>query len=330
MGSRPLQALWASVLVVSSAALGAGPASEPLIGPSVGNADTLVSEGSKLFNQKKYAKAADAFFKATRANPSNVATYVQLARAATLAKQLTRACYAYRVYLKTVPDSPERKKAAAESDQCERQVKGAKGQAPDLTQKYVETRAAFFASLEQGELLKAGGAAESLRALVNDGYLGPDLADMGAKLGAAVVAQADAIHKRALAAEKQSAEVLRSARPMYAIAADVGASPADVKARMAFLDGLAELSEKDYRRAEQLFSEAMKADVGNKEYAFYEALTLFQAGERAKALKLLEAELKDDPRTAVLRTAQAVGNSPEAGAAELERLLFSVRYPPEK
>ncbi len=308
----------------------AGAAAEPLVGPNVGNADTLISEGSKLFNQKKYAKSADNFLKATRANPSNIATYLQLARAASLSKELTRSCYAYRVYLKNTPETPDRKKAAAEGDQCDRQIKSAKGQAGDLTQKYVETRAAFFASLEKGELLNTGGAAESLRTLVNDGFLGPELGDMAAKLGSAVLADADAIYKRALAAEKQLAAALRSARPMYVVAADVGVSPSDAKARMAFLDGLAELSEKDYHHAEQQFAAARKADPVNREYAFYEGLTLFQAGDKDKALKVLEAELKDDPRTAVLRASQALGNSPEAGASELEKLLFSTRYPPEK
>jgi tetratricopeptide (TPR) repeat protein len=313
------------LMIAATAAFG-----EPLVGPNVGNADTLVSEGSKLFNQKKYPKASDTFLKATRANPTNVATYLQLARAAMLAKQLTRACYAYRVYLKNTPETPDRKKAAAESDQCERQVAVAKGQLPDLTQKFVETRAVFFAALEKGELLTPGGAAESLRTLVNDGFLGPDLADMASKLGAAVLAEAAAISKRALALEKQSPQVLRSARPMYVVAAEVGLSPPDAKARMAFLDGLAALSEKDYRAAEQLFGEARKADSNNTEYAFYEGLTLYQSGERGKAFKLLEGELKDDPRTAVLRVAQALGSSAEAGAAELEKLLFSTRYPPEK
>ena len=41
-------------------------------------------------------------------------------------------------------------------------------------------------------------------------------------------------------------------------------------------------------------------------------------------------DLKDDPRTEVLRTSLALGDSPEAGATELERLLFSRRYPAEK
>jgi hypothetical protein len=39
---------------------------------------------------------------------------------------------------------PKDKKAVAESDQCERQLKAAKNQAPDLAQKYTDTRAAFF------------------------------------------------------------------------------------------------------------------------------------------------------------------------------------------
>src|SRR5699024_7677389 len=99
-------------------------------------------------------------------------------------------CYAYRVYLKSTPDSPDRKKAQAESDQCERQLAGARGQPADQTQKYVETRAAFFSALDQQQLLGPGGAAESLKSLVREGYLGPDLGDMGSKLGAAAVAAA--------------------------------------------------------------------------------------------------------------------------------------------
>ena len=99
---------------------------QPMVGAGVGNADTFVSEGSKLFNKKQYAKASEQFLKATRVNPPLVQTYVQLARAQLLAKELQRACYAYRVYLKSVPDGPDRKKASSESDQCERQVKGRK------------------------------------------------------------------------------------------------------------------------------------------------------------------------------------------------------------
>ena len=86
-----------------------GALADPLVGSGVGNADTFVSEGSKLFNKKQYPKASEQFLKATRANPALTQTYAQLARAQILAKELQRACYAYRVYLKSVPDSPDRK-----------------------------------------------------------------------------------------------------------------------------------------------------------------------------------------------------------------------------
>ena len=319
--------LFLAALLSSSIALGANTA---LVGPGVGNADSLVSEGTKLYNQKKYAKAAEVFLSANRANPATLPTYLQLARSLLAAKQIQRACYVYRVYLKAAPDSPDRKKAQAESDQCERQLKTAKKQPADLSQKYVETRASFYAALDQGLVVGPGGANEQLTTLVKDGYLSPDLGDMAAKLGAAALAKADEIHKAALANEKMSLERLRAARPLYQVASDVGASPPDQKARTAFLDGLASLQEKDFKRAEQLFTEAARSDPSNTEYVFYQGLSLVQGGERAAALKILDTSLKDDPRTRVLRAALALGNSPDDGAAELERMLFTTRYPPEK
>lgn len=311
-------------------ALAGAAQAEPLVGPAVGNADTLVSEASRLFNRKQYAKASDLFLKATRANPATVTTYLQLARAQVLARQLQPGCYAYRVYLKSVPDSPDRKKASAESDQCERQLKGLKKPPPDPGPKYVETRAAFFAALDASKVLGEGGAAEALTSLVKEGFLGPELGEMAQKLGAAAAAEADDVHKRALAGEKLPPETLRSARPLYQLATDVGVPPPDAKGRMAFLDGMADLSDKLYKKAEAHFAEAARSDPANKEYAFYKALALFQAGERPQALKVLEAELPDDPRTAVLRVAIALGQSQDTGAAELEKLLFTARFPPEK
>ncbi len=318
-------------LAVALLALVAGPAlaADGLVGPGVGNADTFVSEGSKLFNKKQYPKAVEQFLKATRANPASVGTYAQLARAQMLAKQLARACYAYRVYLKAMPDGPDRKKAAAESDQCERQLK-AQRNADDPTKGFVDQRAAFYAALDAGQLLGPGSAAETLGALVKDGFLGPELGEMAQKLGAAATAEAERTHRRALAGESLDAAALRGARPLYQVAGEVGTAPADAKGRMAFLDGLAELHEKAWKKAEGHFSEAARSDPGNKEYAFFKALALVQGGERAQALKVLEVELKDDPRTAVLRASLALGDSAVAGASELEKLLFTTRFPPEK
>ena len=119
---------WLLLLAASPALAAAGTA---LVGSGVGNADSLISEGTKLYNQKKFAKAADQFLAANRANPSALPTYLQLARSLLAAKEIMRSCYVYRVYLKAAPESPDRKKAQAESDQCERQLKTAKNQPPD-------------------------------------------------------------------------------------------------------------------------------------------------------------------------------------------------------
>ncbi|MCA2982058.1 MAG: hypothetical protein INH37_27610 [Myxococcaceae bacterium] len=312
-------------LVLSSLAM-----AEPLVGGGVGNADAVLSEASRLYNKKQYVKAAELYLKATRIAPGTLPTYLQLARASVLAKQLQRGCYAYRVFLKASPDTPDRKKAQAESEQCERQLKVAKGQPADPTPRYVEGRASFFSQLDKGQVLGPAGAAEELRGLVQDGLLGPELGDMAQKLGSAATAQAEAISKRAMANERVPAEVLRTARPLFQVAADVGHAASSAVAVTAFLDGLAELSENDFRRATQLFGDAARADPTNKEYVFYRALALYQAGERLGALKVLEAELKDDPRTAVLRASMALSTSPDVAAQELERLLFSTRFPPEK
>jgi len=305
-------------------------ASEPLVGAGVGNADTFITEGTKQYNAKQYPKAIDNFTKATRANPALLPPYLQLARSLLAAKQISRACYLYRVYLKATPDTPDRKKAQAESDQCERQLKTAKKQPPDLSGKYVDTKAAFFAALDQSQILDKGGAYESLKTLVKDGYMGPDLGEMAQKLGAAAQAAADDIHKRAIGYEKLSADALKSARALYQVAQDVSVNVAHAAAASAFCDGLAHLQAKDLKKAESLFAEAAKAAPENKEYTFYRAVALVQAGDKKGALKVLDADLKDDPRTEVLRTSLALGDSPEAGATELERLLFSRRYPAEK
>lgn len=317
------------VLLLALAASAAS--AEALVGPGVGNADTFISEGTKQYNQKQYAKAVDNFTKATRANPSLLPPYLQLARSHLAAKQIQRSCYVYRMYLKAAPESADRKKAQAESEQCERQLKTAKKQPPDLSPKYVDTKAAFFAALDKSQLLdKDLGAYDSLKTLVKDGYMSPDLADMAQKLGAAAQAAADDVQKRALAYEKLSPEALKSARHLYQVAQDVGVTVPDAASASAFCDGLAALQAKDAKKAEALFAEAAKAKPENKEYTFYRAVALVQHGDKKGALKVLDADLRDDPRTEVLRTSLALGDSPEAGATELERLLFSRRNPAEK
>ena len=82
MGSK--FALLVVVLAVTAQA-------EPLVGKGVGDADALVSEATKLYNKKQYAKAADLFTKATRSNPAPLSPYLQLSRSLLAAKQVQRA-----------------------------------------------------------------------------------------------------------------------------------------------------------------------------------------------------------------------------------------------
>ncbi len=320
---------WAVAAGLVVAVAGAA-AAEPLVGPAVGNADVLVSEGSKLYNHKQVAQAAESFLKATRANPAAVQAYLLLARSHLAAKQLTRACYEYRAYLKSTPDGPDRKKAQSESDLCERQLKGAKGQPRDPGPQYVELRATFFAALERRELLGAGSASEALRALVREGFVSPELGDMAAKLHDAAIEAADKLHQRVLAHASVTEAELRTARPLYQLAVDVGPAPADYLAKSAFLDGVAAYAGGDFKRSESLFAEAAKAASYGNEYKYHRAMALYRGGDQKGALAALEADLPDDPRTAVLRVALAAGKSPEAGADELEKLLFSKRFPAVK
>src|SRR5262245_15704138 len=94
----------------------------PLVGPGVGNGDALLAEGSRLYNQKEYAAAADELLKASRANPKLLPVYLQLARSWLAAKKLPQACYAYRAFLRGEPDATERQKAESELQLCERQL----------------------------------------------------------------------------------------------------------------------------------------------------------------------------------------------------------------
>ena len=69
---------------------------EPLVGPAVGNADTLVAEGNRLYNARQYSKASALLLKATRANPASLPAYLSLARSYMAQKQTRSACLAYR------------------------------------------------------------------------------------------------------------------------------------------------------------------------------------------------------------------------------------------
>jgi len=66
-----LAALCAGLLCLSVPS--AAPA-EPLVGRAVGNADLLIAEGTRLYNEGAYDQARDRFLKATRVAPETLAT----------------------------------------------------------------------------------------------------------------------------------------------------------------------------------------------------------------------------------------------------------------
>lgn len=315
--------LFAAMLLLSSSLAMA----EPLVGPGVGNADALIAEGNRLYNAKQHQPASDSFLKATRANPAAIAAYLGYARARFALKDLQRACYGYKAWLKAAPDTAtDRPKVQSELELCERQKNAQKKKPPDTTAEYVEKKAQFFSALEQKKFAGAGSAHAALTDLVSSGYLGADLADLAQKLNAEAIGQAENLYKRALAKEQVPAEELRSARGLYAVAAEVGPASALAQPHSSFCEAMAELHGGDPKKAEALLTEAIKAEPSITEYKFLRATALMKAGDNGAALKAMEADLPGDPRTHALRVALAVSDSPSAGAAELEKLLFEKRF----
>jgi thioredoxin-like negative regulator of GroEL len=326
MRSELRRLLMTCALVVCGAAF-----AEPLVGPAVGDANALVAEGTRLYNKRRYADASELFLKATRANPSLLPAYLGLARSRMGAKDLAAACTAYRAYVRGAPDVQDRSKAQRELQLCERQLKAAsrKKRAPpvqDLTGRHVELKAAYFSALEDGRLVGPDSAGEMLRTLVTEGYLGADLGEMGLRLNAACRATTDSLHRGALAGEALPAERLGQVRELFALAADTGEPVAQAAAQTAFLEGMGALQAGDSGKAERLFAQAAQAAPGRAEYRLWRAKALQRGGDLRGALAVMEAELPDDSRTDVLRAAVAAQGSPEAGARELERILFQ-RYP---
>jgi tetratricopeptide (TPR) repeat protein len=314
-------------LLLAAMAFAGAAVAEPLVGPSVGNADVLVSEGNRLYSTKKYAKAASKFLAATRANPTATQPYLVLARSYMGAKQVPAACNAFRAYLTAAPDAADRAKAERELTNCERRLKRVKkSKRIDLGPKYVETKAQFFAALDEKVLLGSGSASVELRTLIHDGYVGPDLAEMGSKLNTAASAAAEDLYRRAMAHERVPGHALRNAKQLYQLAVETGSPPQSYGSHSAFVEGLADFQSFEAKRAEQKFAEASLAEPTVAEYKFYRAAAIYRGGDKAGALEALEKDLPQDPRTAVMREAQALGSSSQAGATELEQLLFTKRF----
>lgn len=325
---------------------------QPLVGPSVGSADALQAEGNRLFNRKQYAKAAELFLQATRADPTALPAYLSLARAELNAKRLVQACTAYRAYVRSAPEGADKSKAQSELELCERRLRSTK-QIDDSAREFVELKASFYGALEHKQILGSDGAADVLRSMVDKGFVSTELAELASKLHGEAVRNGESIYAEALAHQQVSHQRLLDGRESFDLAAAVGPEPKGRKAKAAFLAGRASLElaaakkaaskavtgKKDPFAAQAIaavleavehFTEATTADPAQAEYKFFRALALYRRGDVEAALAALQRDLPNDPRTAVFTAVQAMGSSKERGAAEVEKVLFSNRYPERK
>jgi len=312
-----------ALLVLAAVALPSLARADPLVGPSVGNADLLVAEGTRFYNEKAFDKSRDSFLKATRVAPATIPTYLALARTYFALKDLERACQVYRVFVKNSPGTPDRDKAQGELELCERQLADT-GVAPQLSQNYVSLKASFFSALDKGVLGGPASADEVLHSLVGAGYAAPDLGDMALKLAHAAEAAAENTFQLARSRQRPLPAEMRKAGALYQLALDCGAPVAKQAARAAFLEGLSLLVENKAPQAVAQFEDASKRDPGDTEMRFYRALAKYTAGDKNGALKALEADLPNDPRTGILRVALAM--EVQVGAPELEKFLFARRF----
>src|SRR4051812_28344750 len=305
--------------------VGVNAAAAPLVGASVGNPDTLLAEGARLYNQKDYAAASDAFLKATRANPKLLPSYLQLARSQLAARKLPQACYAYRAFLRGEPDATDRQKADSELQLCERQLEAddAARRDKDFGAAFAEPKARFFSALDKNDL---AGANDALAALVNGGDLGVDLADLAAKLGAAASTAGDQAYRSALRGDLHEVAPVKSGLQALEIASDAGAPAASGEAKAAFLTGMVALLEGRPKDAEQAFSRAGKGDGSGPSPVMWRARALAQV-DRRQALQLLSAELPADPRTGAAKVAASLPDAPAQAASDLEKLLFEQKFP---
>lgn len=298
----------------------------PMIGPAVGNADLLIAEGTRLYNEKSYAAARDSFLKATRAIPSTLPTYLSLARTYLALEDVELACQTYRVYVKNSPESPDRAKAQAELDGCERRLADKPPSARPLSQIYVEMKAGFYEALDKGNLEGQGSAREIFQGLLNAAYAAPDMGDMAQKLARAAEQTADKVFRAALGHQKPSPAELRGASAQYALALDCGAAAGAQLAHAAFVEGVAFLAEGQAAKAEERFEDAAKRDPSDVEARFWRGLARYSSGDKVGGLRALEADLPRDSRTGVVRVAAAFDRGSDAAAGELIQFLFARRF----
>jgi hypothetical protein len=115
---------------------------------------------------------------------------------------------------------------------------------------------------------------------------------------------------------------LRSTAALLRLAEDVGDTDTTLGPKAHFVEGFAHMQEKHWGQAEAEFKQSIGAGA-DKDAKFYAAVALYRNGEHKKAIKQLEQDLPDDPRTGLIKTDQAMSVDSKEGSQDLEKLLFS-------
>jgi len=303
----------------------ASPSPTALVGPGVGSVDLLVTQGLKDYNAGKYEAARDDFLKSLRASPENTPVYLSLARSYLQTRQVALACWTYRVFMKAAAGSPDRDKAQAELDNCQRQQSALTPAPADPGLAFVDQRAAFEEAVNGGKLLGPGSASTTLKQMLTDGYAAPDLSKMAAELRGAAETQANSTYQKAVAHQVVDPVALREAAELFRLALDVGATEASYLPRAEFTGALADLQEHKWPEAEKGFAQSLGAG-NDMEARFYAAVAAYRSGAHARALQMLERDLPTDPRTELLRVDAELAQDPQRGAQKLEQLLFQQSF----
>ncbi len=227
-------------------------ATEPMVGPAVGNADTLVSEGSKLFNRSSTPRPPSS---SSRRRAPTRPTWAPTCswRAPTCSpSSCSRACYAYRVYLKAVARHPRPQEGLRRERPVRAAAQGRAQRSPTIRRRgYVDSAPPSSPRSTRRSCWGPGAASETLRAPGEaTASSGPSWATWPRSWAPRPSPRPTPCTSARSTSEPLTAEELRSARPLYQVASDVGTSPPDAKARIAFLDGLAALTERDFQKAE--------------------------------------------------------------------------------
>jgi tetratricopeptide (TPR) repeat protein len=311
----------AILLLASTAAV----ADAAMVGPGVGNPELLLSQGNKAYNAKEFDKAHEAYLKATRANPALPGPYLALARSLLRSNHRALSCYTYRLFLKISPDTGDRQKAQAELELCEKQL-AANPESVDPVAKFAALKGAVLQALDKGVVVGTPDSVkETLTALLAAEYSAPDLAEIANK--ARTLAEQQAATAFAAAAKPGAAAAdLRAGAEAYHFAAEVGSEEGPAQSHALYLGGCADLLEGKYDTAIEAFRKANSISP-LPEARFRHGVALWKKGDHTGAVKLLEKEMKGDPRTSLIALAQALSSSDhKAGAEALENFLFEERF----